>query len=67
MLGLISMVRWVIVGAETNNRGRTVPGRAPEREWVEAIVAECRRNKTPVFVKDNLRPIIGDNPPQEIP
>ena len=48
---------WVILGAETGNRrGRVVP----EKGWIDNIVAECRMMRTPVFMKDSLIPIVGE-------
>jgi protein gp37 len=57
-------VDWVIVGAETGNRkGKVVP----KKEWVMAIVNECRKNKIPVFLKNNLAPVWGEPLIQEYP
>jgi protein gp37 len=54
----------VIVGAETGNRkGKVIP----KREWVEAIVNECRKNKIPVFLKNSLAPVWGEPLIQEYP
>jgi protein gp37 len=56
--------KWVIVGAETGNRrGKVIP----KKEWVEAIVNECRNNKIPVFLKNNLAPVWGGSLIQEYP
>lgn len=47
-------VDWVIIGAETGNRkGKVTPGRA----WIENIVAACRAEHVPVFMKDSLAPV----------
>jgi protein gp37 len=55
---------WIVIGAETGNRkGRVIP----KREWVEAIVNECRKNNIPVFLKNNLAPVWGDSLIQEYP
>jgi protein gp37 len=57
-------VDWVIVGAETGNRkGKVIP----KREWVEAIVNECRKNKIPVFLKNSLALVWGSSLIQEYP
>jgi protein gp37 len=57
-------VDWMIVGCETGNRkGKVIP----KREWVEAIVNECRRTNTPVFMKDSLRDIWGEPLIREYP
>lgn len=48
---------WVIVGAETGNRkGRVVPKEA----WINNIVLKCERDNIPVFMKDSLLPIMGE-------
>lgn len=50
-------VRWVIIGAETGNRkGKVVP----EKSWIEAITDACDKLHTPVFMKDSLIPIVGE-------
>jgi protein gp37 len=55
---------WVIVGAETGNRkGKVIP----KKEWIEAIVNECRKNKIPVFLKNNLAQVWGEPLIQEYP
>ena len=56
--------KWVIVGAETGNRkGKVIP----KREWIEDIVATCRETDTPVFMKDSLKELMGDDFVQEWP
>lgn len=56
--------KWVIVGAETGNRkGKVVP----EKAWVDEIVAACRKLGSPVFMKESLRTIMGDDFIQEYP
>ena len=56
--------KWVIIGAETGKRkGKVIP----KKEWIEAIVNECRRNKTPVFLKNNLAKVWGEPLIQEYP
>lgn len=60
----IQKVKWVIVGAETGNRkGKVVP----EPDWIQDIVNACRETKTPVFLKNNLQNIWGDDLIQEWP
>jgi len=42
---------WVIIGAETGNRkGKIVP----RAEWVEDIIDNCRAEKIPIFIKENV-------------
>lgn len=48
---------WVIIGAETGNRKNKV---IPEREWIEKIVVECDKFNVPVFMKESLVSIIGE-------
>jgi protein gp37 len=53
---------WVIIGAQTG------PGAIPpKREWVENIVSECRNAGIPVFMKNSLRKLMGDEFVQEWP
>jgi len=48
---------WIIVGAETGQRaGRVVP----KKEWIDSIVSECIVRKIPLFMKDSLIPIVGE-------
>ena len=57
-------IEWVIVGAETGNRkGKVIP----ERRWIEKIMDACRQAGKPVFMKESLREIMGDNFVQEFP
>lgn len=45
---------WIIIGAETGQRkGKVVP----ERSWLEELVD----TDTPIFMKDSLKPIWGEN------
>lgn len=50
-------VNWVIIGAETGNRKDRV---VPEKEWINKIISLCEENSTPVFMKDSLIPIVGE-------
>lgn len=48
---------WVIIGAETGNRkGKVVP----KKEWIDNIVMSCDEKEIPVFMKDSLVPIVGE-------
>lgn len=50
-------IKWVIVGAETGQRkGKVIP----KKEWVEKIVDECDKKEIPVFMKDSLISIVGE-------
>ncbi len=56
---------WVIIGVET---GRNKNKIAPQKEWIEDIVKWCEKSKIPVFMKDSLIPIVGeDNMRREFP
>ena len=55
---------WIIVGAETGNRkGKVVP----EKSWIDNIVKNCQQNDVPVFMKESLRSLMGDDFRQEFP
>ena len=55
---------WVVIGAETGNSRNKVK---PEKEWVDAIVKECDNYGTPVFMKESLRELMGEDFRQEFP
>lgn len=48
---------WVIIGAETGNRKEKV---VPKKEWIDSIVSECDAAHIPVFMKNSLLPIMGE-------
>ena len=50
-------INWVIIGAETGNRKGKVK---PEAWWIDQITKECDRYDIPVFMKDSLISIIGE-------
>lgn len=56
--------QWHIIGAETGNRKGKV---ATQREWVEHIVEYSDKNHIPVFMKESLRDIMGDDFRREFP
>jgi len=57
-------IKWVIIGAETGNRrGKVIP----KREWIENIVATCRAENVPVFLKNSLAQIWGEPLIREYP
>lgn len=62
--GSVAMTDWVIIGAETGNRKSKV---VPEKEWIMEIAGECDRYNTPLFMKESLRGIMGDDFIQEFP
>ncbi|MCM1218825.1 MAG: phage Gp37/Gp68 family protein [Lachnospiraceae bacterium] len=57
-------IGWVIIGAETGRRkGKIVP----EKSWVDNIVEQCKALNIPVFMKESLRALYGDNLLREFP
>lgn len=50
-------VEWVVIGTETGRR----KGKAVSRpEWVYGLAAQARAQKIPVFMKEDLLPILGE-------
>lgn len=57
-------IGWVIIGAETGRRkGKVIP----EKSWVDNIVAQCKALNIPVFMKESLRALYGDELLREFP
>lgn len=57
-------MNWIIVGAETGNRkNKTIP----QKEWIDHIAKTARNRGIPVFMKESLRSIMGDDFKQEFP
>jgi len=57
-------IKWAILGAETGNRkGKVIP----RREWIESIVSACHKADVPVFMKNSLKDLMGDDFIQEWP
>lgn len=55
---------WVIVGAETGNRkGKIVP----EKKWVSDLSAQCFWYGVPIFMKESIRSLMGEDFKQEFP
>lgn len=55
---------WVIVGAETGNRKDKV---IPKKSWIDDIAAACEEMNTPIFMKESLRGLMGEDFRQEFP
>jgi len=53
----LNYIDWVIIGAETGRRKERI---VPKKEWVDEIVKECQLRKIPVFMKDSLVDIVGE-------
>ena len=50
-------IDWVILGAETGNRKNKV---VPERSWIEDVVKDFQARGKPVFMKDSMIPVWGE-------
>lgn len=48
---------WIIIGAETGFRKDRI---VPEKQWIEDIVNRCDKEGIPVFMKESLVPIVGE-------
>ena len=59
-----SKTNWIIVGSETGNRKNKV---IPQKSWIDEIVSAAKKAGTPVFMKESLREIMGDDFRQEFP
>lgn len=59
-----SKTNWIIVGAETGNRKNKV---VPQKSWIDEIVSAAKKAGTPVFMKESLREIMGNDFRQEFP
>ena len=53
-----------IIGAETGRRkGKVIP----EKRWVDDIADKAKKNGIPVYMKESLRELMGDDFRQEFP
>ncbi len=60
----VQYLDWAIIGAETGNRkGKVIP----QKEWIQSIVGQCRAASVPVFMKESLRELMGEEFVQEFP
>jgi len=61
----LSVMDWLIIGAETGHReGKVIPQKA----WIDEICEEADARETPVFMKESLLPIVGEeNMRRELP
>lgn len=50
-------IDWVIIGAESGHRAEKV---IPQKKWIDSIVFWARELNIPVFMKDSLVPIMGE-------
>ena len=60
----LTAMNWVIIGAETGRRAGKV---VPRKEWIDEIVEACKRYRTPIFMKESLRGLMGAEFRQEFP
>jgi len=60
----LTNVKWVIVGAETGNRNGKV---VPKKEWIKDIARQCYNSCVPLFMKNSLREMMGNEFLQEFP
>lgn len=59
-----SFTDWIIIGAETGNRkGKVVP----EKAWIDELTEYGKRSGVPVFMKESLRGLMGNDFRQEFP
>jgi len=54
-------IKWLVIG------GQTHPTKLPEKAWVDGIVAAADRAGIPIWLKNNLKPLMGENLRQELP
>ena len=55
---------WIIIGAETGHRNGKV---MPKKSWVDGVVYYAKKNNVPVFMKESLRELMGNDFRQEFP
>lgn len=53
----IERIKWIIIGAETGKRKNKV---VPERKWIQSIVDFAKEQNIPIFMKDSLIEVIGE-------
>lgn len=63
-VNLCTDTNWVIVGAESGYRiGRVVPAKG----WIDDLARAAEVRKKPIFMKESLRTIMGDDFKQQFP
>lgn len=62
--GIADTIDWAIFGAETGNRKDKV---VPERNWIEGAVKAFKDKGKPVFMKDSMKPVWGEELLTEFP
>ena len=61
---LPDVTQWAIFGAENGNRKNKV---VPKREWIEGAVSALKQRGKPVFMKDSMIPVWGEDLITEFP
>lgn len=62
--GIADTAGWAILGAETGSRKYKV---TPQRNWIEGVVRAFRDRGKPVFMKDSMKPVWGEELLTEFP
>lgn len=61
----IKKVDWIVIGAMTGPRNKV---HQPKKEWIDQIAEDAQALSVPVFMKDSLIPIVGEeNMSREFP
>ncbi len=63
-LSALEVWGWIIIGAMT---GQGADKHQPERKWVEEVLNLCLRESIPIFMKESLRSLMGDDFIQQFP
>jgi protein gp37 len=50
-------IEWIIIGVETGNRKNKI---IIKKEWIDRFVEQCKKYNIPVFMKDSLISIVGE-------
>jgi len=56
-VGSFSSTSWIIIGAETGNRKDKI---IPKKEWISEILEASEITHIPIFMKESLLPIVGE-------
>ncbi len=56
-LTIFEDIKWIIIGAETGNRKDKV---IPQKNWIADICEAADITRIPIFMKDSLIPIVGE-------
>jgi len=54
-------IDWVIIGAQTK------PTVLPKAKWIFRVIDRANKEGIPIFLKNNLKPVLGENLRQEFP